>query len=124
MRNLNTQERAAIEAVARQFSTTWEKGSGSPDAYLLIAGKRVAVEITTFKPHGTRQGNAAKPGLRFDKVATRLMERLRATLGETRAGRDDRVAHRHCSYPFGLENRRLAGRQDTNSSEGAIAGSR
>ncbi len=83
MRDLNKQERAAIEAVARQFSTTWEKGSGSPDAYLMIAGNRVAVEITTLKPHGTRQGNAAKPGLRFDKVATRLMERLRATLGET-----------------------------------------
>ena len=30
-----------------------------------------------------RQGNAAKPRLRFDKVATRLIERLQATLGET-----------------------------------------
>ena len=31
---------------------------------------------------GTRQGNA-RPGLRFDKVATGLIERLQTTLGDT-----------------------------------------
>jgi hypothetical protein len=77
------QERTAIEAVATQFSATWEKGSDPPDAYLMVAGKRVAVDITTLKRHGTGQGNAAKPRLRFDKVVMRLMKRLQATLGET-----------------------------------------
>src|SRR5580658_3532964 len=82
MRDLKKQERTAIEAVARRFSATWEKGSDPPYAYIMVAGKRVAVDITTLHRRGTK-GNAAKPRLRFDKVATRLMERLQATLGET-----------------------------------------
>ena len=76
------QERTAIEAVARRFSATWEKGSDPPDVYIMVAGKRVAVDITTLKQRGPGQDNAAKPRLRFDKVATRLLERLQATLGE------------------------------------------
>lgn len=83
MRSLKKQESTAIEAVARRFSVTWEKGSDPPDAYVMVAGKRVAVDIITLKQRGTGQGNAAKPRLRFDKVATRLIERLQATLGET-----------------------------------------
>ena len=77
------QERTAIEAVARRFSATWEKGSDPPDAYIMVAGKPVAVDIAALKRCGTGQGNAVKPRLRFDKVATRLMERLQATTGET-----------------------------------------
>jgi hypothetical protein len=88
MRDLKKPERTVIEAVARRFSATLEKGSDPPDAYIVVAGKRVAVDIATLKRRGTGQGNAAKPGfnkpgLRFDKVATRLIERLQATLGET-----------------------------------------
>jgi hypothetical protein len=83
MRDLKQQKRTAIEAVARRFSATWEKGNDPPDAYIMVAGKRVAVDITTLKRRGPGQGNAAKPRLRFDKVATRLIERLQATLGET-----------------------------------------
>jgi hypothetical protein len=49
----------------------------------MVDGKRVAVDITTLKRRGAGEGNAAKPRLRFDKVATRLIERLQATLGET-----------------------------------------
>jgi len=83
MRDLKTQERTAIEAVARRFSATWEKGSDPPDAYLMVDGKRVAVDITTLKRRGPGQGSDAKPRLRFDKVATRLIERLQATVGAT-----------------------------------------
>jgi hypothetical protein len=83
MRDLKKQERTAIEAVARRFSATWEKGNDPPDAYIMVARERVAVDITTLKRRGTGQGNAAKPRLRFDKVATRVIERLQATLGET-----------------------------------------
>jgi len=82
MKDLKKQERTAIEAVARRFSATWEKGSDPPDAYFMVGGKRVAVDITTLKRRGTGEGHAAKPRLRFDKVATRLIERLQATLGE------------------------------------------
>ena len=49
MRDLKKQERAAIEAVVRRFSATWEKGDDPPDAYIMVAGKRVAVDITTLK---------------------------------------------------------------------------
>jgi hypothetical protein len=80
---MTRQERTAIEAIARRFSATWEKGSDPPDACIMVAGKRVAVDITALKWRRTRQCNAAKPRLRFDKVATRLIERLQATVGET-----------------------------------------
>jgi len=79
MRDLTKQERTAIEAVARQFSATLEKDNDSPDVYITVAGKRVTVDITTLKRHGTGQ---AKPRLRFDKVATRVIKRLQAALGE------------------------------------------
>ena len=82
MRELKKQERSAIEAVARRFSATWDKGSDPPDAYLIVAGKRVAADFTTLNRRGTGQSNAPKPRLRFDKVATRVIERLQATLGE------------------------------------------
>jgi len=82
MRDLNKQERTAIEAVARHFAATWEKGSDPPDAYITIEGKRVAVDIATLKRRGTGEGNAAKPRLRFDKAVTRVMECLQATLVE------------------------------------------
>jgi hypothetical protein len=81
--HLKTQERTAIEAVARRFSATWQEGSDSAAAYIKVAGKRVAVDIATLKQRGTGQANAPKPRLRFDKVATRLMKRLQATLGKT-----------------------------------------
>jgi hypothetical protein len=80
MRDLQKQERAAIEAVARQFSATLEKGSNPP--CILVAGKRVALEVTTLKVRGTGQGSNTTR-LRFDKVATGLIERLQATLAET-----------------------------------------
>jgi len=79
MRDLKKQERTAIEAVAGQFSATLEKDNDSPDVYIMVAGKRVTVDITTLKRHGTGQ---AKPRLRFDKVATRVIKRLQAALGE------------------------------------------
>jgi len=82
MRDLRKQERAAIEAVARRFSATWEKSSDPPDAYLLVGEKRVAVDIRILKRTATSQTNAAKPRLRFDKVVTMLMGRLQAGLAE------------------------------------------
>src|SRR5258708_38363085 len=87
MRDWKKRERTAMEAVARRFSATWEKGSGPPDAYIdayiMVAGKRVAVEIAALKRRSIGKRNAARIRLRFDKVVTRLMDRLQATLGET-----------------------------------------
>src|SRR5215467_14055812 len=52
------------------------------DAYMKVAGKRVAVEIVTLESRDTGRTNSAKPRLRFDKVVTRLMERLQAAVRE------------------------------------------
>lgn len=82
MRNLKKQERGVIEVVAKQFSATGETSSESADAYIVVAGKRFAVDIATLKERGTGRGNAAKPHLRFDKVATRVIEHLQATVNK------------------------------------------
>src|SRR5262249_52268503 len=69
------------EAVARRFSATWEGGNELHDAYLTVAGRRIAVDIATLARRGTGQGSSARLRLRFDKVATRLIQRLQATVG-------------------------------------------
>jgi hypothetical protein len=83
MSALTKQKRVAVEAVARRFSATWEEGRDSPAAYIRVAGKRVGVDVTTLKRRGAGHGNTAKPHLRFDKAATRVIERLQGALGET-----------------------------------------
>ena len=76
------QELAAIEAVARHFSATWEKGKGPHDAFLVVGGKRVAVEVTAIKRRIAGLDRFPKPRLRFDKVALRVVSALQASLGE------------------------------------------
>jgi hypothetical protein len=83
MKDLKKPERTAIEAVARRFSATWEQGNDPPDAYMMVGGKRVAVDITSLKRRGTGPGNAARIRLRFDRVATRLIDHLQTAVGET-----------------------------------------
>src|SRR5437762_2137737 len=77
MSGLTKQQRAAVEAVARHFSATWEESEGPPDA-LTIAGKRIAIEVTTLRWRIADQDT--KPRLRFDRVALRLVRRLQAAL--------------------------------------------
>lgn len=83
MRALSKQERIALDAVAGRFSARWEQRSGSSDAYVVVGGKVVPVQIRTLKRRGAAgQSNAAKPRLRFDRVVTRLLGRLQAALGD------------------------------------------
>ncbi|MBV9155876.1 MAG: hypothetical protein JO097_06420 [Acidobacteriaceae bacterium] len=79
---MKKQDRTAIEVVAQRFSARWEDRSDPSEAYLVVAGKRIAVDIATLKQSHTGQGEAAKLRLRFDKVATRLIERLQTSVGE------------------------------------------
>ena len=80
MSGVGKRERAALEAVARHFSATWEKGEAPPDAYLTIARKRIAVEVTTTKQRIADRGGLTKPRLRFDRVALGFVRRLQAAL--------------------------------------------
>ena len=83
MSKLRNQEQAAIEIVARHFSGTWEKGDGdSPDAYVTIAGKRIAAEVTAIKQRIAERGDLTRPRLRFDRVALGLVGGLLAALSE------------------------------------------
>ena len=83
MGKLGKQERAAIDAVARHFSATWENGDGeSPDAYLTIAGKRIALDVAAIGQKVAERGDLARPRLRFDRVVLRLVGGLRAALSE------------------------------------------
>lgn len=80
---MSKRERAAIEAVARHFSATWEKGEAPPDAYLTIAKKRIALEVTTIRPRVADRGGLTTSRLRFDLVALGFVRRLQAALGES-----------------------------------------
>jgi hypothetical protein len=81
MRTRRKQEQAAIEAVARHFSAMWEMAEeDSPDAYVTVAGKRIAVDVTAIRQRG---GGLTKPRLRFDRVALGLIGRLQAALRES-----------------------------------------
>jgi hypothetical protein len=83
MSELGKQEQAALDVVAGHFSATWEEGDGgSPDAYLAIGGKRIAVEVTAIKPGIAERGDRTNPRLRFDRTALRLVTRLQAALAE------------------------------------------
>ena len=83
MSRLGKQEQAAIEAVARHFSATWEKAEGEPpDAWVTIAGKRIGVEVTVIEERIAGGGDLARPRLRFDKVALRLLRVLQSALSE------------------------------------------
>ena len=79
---LRKDERAAIEALARRFAASWEAGGGSPDGYLTIAGKRIAVEVTVIRRRRAERVSLVKPRLRFDKVVLRLIGGLQAALRE------------------------------------------
>jgi hypothetical protein len=82
MSALRKEERAAIAAVARHFSASWEEGGGSPDAYVTIAGRRIAAEIAAIgRSHAERRG-LTRPRLRFDKVVLRLIGGLQEALRE------------------------------------------
>lgn len=71
-------ECAAIDAVARHVSALCEKRDGEPHAYIALGGRRIALEVASLgRPYAD---NLAKPGLRFDRVALRVIARLQAAL--------------------------------------------
>jgi hypothetical protein len=71
---------AAVEAVAKHFSATWENGEQPPDAYIKIGKKKIAVDIAAIKRRMIKWDGLAKPRLRFDKAVLRLIGRLQSCL--------------------------------------------
>jgi len=87
MRVVPRQDLAVVEAVARHFVVPWKRASGDwPDAYLTLAGKRVAIEVATIDAKGAR--GPAKIGLRFDKEVKRLVGALQDGLRDAVAERE------------------------------------
>jgi hypothetical protein len=69
-------------SVARHFRATLEHGADPNDAYLIIAGKRIAVEVTAPGVGRFRRSPPKPPRLRFDRVVVELLGRWRAALPE------------------------------------------
>jgi len=104
MSRLDKQAESAIELIAKRFSATWEVAeAGSSDAYLTIAGRRVAVEVATIGPGGA---GWTKPRLRFDRVALGLIRRLKAGLSD--AVPDGESVMLTCTAPIRLPAQTVA----------------
>ena len=67
-------------SVARHFRATLEHRADPRDAYLIIAGKRIAVEVTAPEAGRLRRSRPKAPRLRFDRVVVRLLGRLRVAV--------------------------------------------
>jgi hypothetical protein len=83
MRQLTKREQAALEAVAKHFSATRGTSDEGSDPHISIAGKRIAVKVTTVRQSIGERTNPFKPRLRFDRVARRVVARLQAALRES-----------------------------------------
>ena len=77
---MKKQEQAAIEAVAKHFGGTWERSEDPSQTFVSIAGRRIAVAVTTVKQRIAHRADLAKPRLRFDRVVRELIARLQAAL--------------------------------------------
>jgi hypothetical protein len=97
---MRKREQDALEAVARHFSATWLKGEAPSDAYVTIARKRIAVEVVALEPRIVDRSRLAKPRLRFDRVALRLVGRLQ--VAASRAVPDDKTALLTVTAPIRL----------------------
>jgi hypothetical protein len=78
MPSLRERKQAAIAAVARRFRATLQYGADPRHAYLVIAGKRIAVASAALEAQVSRRSSLRVPRLRFDRVALGLLARLHA----------------------------------------------
>ena len=71
---------AAIRAVARHFSAQWQTGEGPPDAELTAGRRKVALDIARIEEQPSRARRGARPRLREDRVAQRVLRDLEGAL--------------------------------------------
>jgi hypothetical protein len=80
MSGLGKRERAALEAVARHFSATWEKGRRSVRRLSQDRREANCRRGQDNKQRIAERGGLTKPRLRFDRVALGFVRRLQAAL--------------------------------------------
>jgi hypothetical protein len=83
MSGSGTRKKAAIAAVAKHCSATWDACDNSADHWLSIAGKRIAVAVETVEHRPADRINLPQPRLRQDKVARRVVAHLQTALGQS-----------------------------------------
>ncbi len=86
MRQFTRQEQAALDAVAKRFSAVCENGANPHSAHLVVAGKRIGVDLRTLHSRGIGSTNPAKPRLRFDKEVFRLIGHLQTAVAKSVPG--------------------------------------
>jgi hypothetical protein len=50
--------------------------------YAVVTGRHLGISVRTLERRGTSHGDSTAPRLRFDRVATRLIDRLRANVAD------------------------------------------
>jgi hypothetical protein len=62
-------EKFVIESIATAYSGDWKPGEDPPDAYLIVADRPVAVEISTLTQHVT-DDRGTRPRLSVEECRT------------------------------------------------------
>ncbi len=74
--SLREDENFVIEALCNTYGGTWRVGEDPPDAYILIGGQEIAVEISILTQHVTDKSGKLVPRLSQDSRVIRLCDEL------------------------------------------------
>jgi len=77
---LRSDEQFVMNALASAMSATWREGGASPDAYLDLAGRTVAVEVSRLTQHVRNEDGESVPRLSEDVGAFRIADDLNLAL--------------------------------------------
>jgi hypothetical protein len=73
---LATAKRMAIDALAKHCLLDWQEGEEPPDAYVLLAGRRIAVDVVMIAGASGKRTGAPEARLREDAVVRRVLPRI------------------------------------------------
>ncbi len=76
---MRTEEEFVLGSVAKLYSGEWKPGENPPDGDLTVAGRTIAVEVSTLTQHIT-DDKGTRPRLSDDTAAIRLANELDAEL--------------------------------------------
>jgi len=81
-KQLREDEEFVIRSLASSFEGRWDVGENPPDAYLIVKGKRISVEISTLTQHVPSSKGGLIPRLSEDSTAIRICEELNDEIHE------------------------------------------